>query len=190
MVRRLAETLVGLALVSAVAGGSSELARAGHIPQDDARASAPTGHGPVIEGASGGEVAARRQAHWTAPEVAAQRSNPIPPTEASIERGEKIFESNCAVCHGGSGRGDGLAAVQLSRKPADLTVMIPMHPEGDIAWKIEHGRGPMPAWRNVLSEKEIWDVVNFLKYELAAGAEHEANETGHHARDHDSHVGG
>lgn len=101
--------------------------------------------------------------HWMAPPEAAARKNPIRADKASIARGKKIYAANCASCHGVRGKGDGPAGNALNPKPADLAAMAPKHPAGDLAWKIEHGRGAMPAWKGTLKQKQIWDVVNFLQ---------------------------
>lgn len=101
--------------------------------------------------------------HWTAPPEQAKRKNPIPPDAASIARGQKIYADNCASCHGASGRGDGPAGKALNPKPADLATMAPQHSAGDLAWKVETGRGPMPPWNGVLSANQIWDVVNYMQ---------------------------
>ncbi len=42
------------------------------------------------------------------------------------------------------------AGVALNPKPADLTALAGQHPDGDFAWKIANGRGPMPAWERSL----------------------------------------
>lgn len=101
--------------------------------------------------------------HWMAPEEAAKRPNPVKANTASRVRGKKLFAENCASCHGASARGDGPAGAALNPRPADLTVMAGQHPDGDFAWKIANGRGPMPAWSGQLSEKNIWDLVNFIQ---------------------------
>ena len=101
--------------------------------------------------------------HWMAPEEAAKRPNPVKVDNASRARGEKLFAANCASCHGPSARGDGPAGAALNPRPADLTAMAGQHPDGDFAWKIANGRGPMPAWNGRLSEKNIWDLVNFIQ---------------------------
>lgn len=106
---------------------------------------------------------ANRDGHWMAPPAAAQRKNPIRADKASIARGKKIYAANCASCHGASGKGDGPAGKTLKPKPSDLAAMAPQHPAGDLAWKIENGRGAMPAWQGTLKENQIWDVVNFLQ---------------------------
>ena len=101
--------------------------------------------------------------HWMAPPAAAQRKNPVRADKASIARGKKIFAANCASCHGANGKGDGPAGKTLKPKPSDLAAMAPQHPPGDLAWKIENGRGAMPAWKGTLQPNQIWDVVNFLQ---------------------------
>lgn len=39
------------------------------------------------------------------------------------EEGAALFESNCKVCHGPGGRGDGDFAAGMRPKPADLTLL-------------------------------------------------------------------
>ncbi|MDQ3195555.1 MAG: c-type cytochrome [Pseudomonadota bacterium] len=102
-------------------------------------------------------------AHWMAPEAAAARKNPMKADKASTSRGEALFQQNCAACHGVKGRGDGPAGAALDPKPVDLAAMAGEHPDGDFAWKIENGRGAMPAWKGVLTQNQIWDVVNYTK---------------------------
>ncbi len=116
--------------------------------------------------------------HWMAPEDAAQRKNPVATSAASLARGKKLFQVNCASCHGALGKGDGPAGAALDPKPADLTAMAGRHPDGDFAWKIEHGRGAMPAWKATLNEAQIWDTVNFIQ-SLAPRADGQAKSEGH-----------
>ncbi len=101
--------------------------------------------------------------HWSAPEEAAKRPNPIPTDPTSIERGRALFQTHCAVCHGPKGLGDGPASSALTPRPDNLAVMAGQHPAGDLAWKIEKGRGAMPPWKGILTGPQIWDLVNFLK---------------------------
>lgn len=88
---------------------------------------------------------------------------------ASRARGRKLFQAHCAACHGMHGRGDGPAAAALDPKPTDLAAMANHHSDGDYAWKVANGRGAMPAWKGTLTEKQIWDVVNYIQ-QLGASA--------------------
>jgi mono/diheme cytochrome c family protein len=104
-----------------------------------------------------------RLGHWSAPPEAVKRATPIPRDQTSIARGKNLSKTYCSVCHGPEGRGDGLAAAGLNPKPPNLVKMAGPHTDGDIAWKIENGRGAMPAWKGRLKEKEIWDLTNFIQ---------------------------
>ena len=101
--------------------------------------------------------------HWSAPPEAVKRANPIPRDQTSIGRGKNLFKTYCIACHGPKGRGDGPAAAGLNPKPPNLVKMAGHHTDGDIAWKIENGRGTMPAWKGRLKETEIWDLTNFIQ---------------------------
>ena len=138
----------------------------------------------------GAQEAPGHGAHWMAPDAAQGRKNPIPANAESVARGTTLFKTNCVLCHGPSGRGDGAVAASLDPRPADLVVMAGMHPAGDFAWKIANGRGMMPAWNELLSEAEIWDLVNFIK-RLPEMAEHKTapapaapDAEGHEDHDH------
>lgn len=115
--------------------------------------------------------------NWMSPEEAANRPNPVEATELSLERGEAAYRVNCVSCHGTGARGDGQLAGYLKPAPPDLVMMAPMHPAEDLAWKIEAGRGAMPAWKEMLSNVQIWDIVNYLKSLADDGDE---GTMGHH----------
>lgn len=125
--------------------------------------------------------------HWNAPPEQAKRKNPAPKNAASLARGKKIYTDNCVSCHGASGRGDGPAGKALTPKPADLVAMAGNHPDGDYAWKIENGRGPMPPWKGVLTQNQIWDVVNYVQSLGGAKANLKSNAPKKTA--HDDHAG-
>ncbi len=129
---------------------------AGHDAKKEPAAMEGMDHGKhTMGGATAG--------HWMAPEDAAKRRNPISADGASLARGKNLYQANCASCHGAQGKGDGPAGKALNPKPADLATMAGRHPDGDFAWKIANGRGPMPAWKGTLSEAQIWDAVNFIQ---------------------------
>jgi mono/diheme cytochrome c family protein len=99
---------------------------------------------------------------WKAPKEASDRQNPAPKDQDSIERGKALYRKCCASCHGKNGQGDGPLATKLKPKPADLVHRAIHHSDGDFAWKITNGRGTMPAFKDQLSENEIWDLINYL----------------------------
>jgi mono/diheme cytochrome c family protein len=157
MVDRATRKTCGMPEITPVAETGREMATGEPVRKD----AAEHGHHAGMEMPR--EDHATKHEHWTAPEESANRPNPIPADPASIERGRALFQTHCAVCHGPKGLGDGPAAAALTPRPDNLAVMAGQHPDGDLAWKIENGRGAMPAWKSILAGPQIWDLVNFLK---------------------------
>lgn len=102
-------------------------------------------------------------AHWMAPPSEAALENPIVSSADSINKGQQLFQQNCASCHGVNADGKGMAGMMLNPKPADLRAMSGAHPDGDFAWKIREGRGAMPSWKNQLNDDQVWHLVNFIQ---------------------------
>jgi mono/diheme cytochrome c family protein len=94
-------------------------------------------------------------------------ANPTPIDGASLERGRKLYQINCAVCHSYSGAG-GPSSPIAKVNPAygfspplragnALTVS-----DGYIYGMIRNGRGSMPSY-NRIEELERWDIVNYIR---------------------------
>jgi mono/diheme cytochrome c family protein len=93
-------------------------------------------------------------------------TNPIPPTAASIDRGQDIYAQNCASCHGITGRGDGPAGLSLVPRPADFRIHLAAgHTDAQLFDWITNGfpGSAMPAWKDTLSEEDRWNVLNYIK---------------------------
>jgi len=90
----------------------------------------------------------------------------VPPARPSPARGEAIFRVNCSGCHGKQGAGDGPDVARLERKPRDFRDPAFMQQEtpADFFRVISLGRrqAAMPAWADVLSVQDRWDVVSYL----------------------------
>jgi len=128
--------------------------------------------------------------HWMAPDAEQNRPNPVPVTDDSLARAAEVFEDSCAVCHGPKGAGNGPAAAALEPPPADLKMMAGMHTPGDLHWKIATGRNAMPPWGEMLDDRTIWDLVNYLQKVIGAGkgGENPAHdEDGHEHHHHEHH---
>jgi len=91
--------------------------------------------------------------------------NPVASDQASLARGQELYNINCAVCHGSDGKGNGPIASHLQNKPFDLT-SFPIHSftDGGIFFIISTGiPGKMPALNENLTVIERWDVVNYMR---------------------------
>jgi putative copper export protein/mono/diheme cytochrome c family protein/peroxiredoxin len=96
---------------------------------------------------------------------------PVPYTALSITRGLELYGIHCSACHGRSGMGDGPAAPNLPRPPADLTAPhTAQHTAGDIFWWLTHGipGSGMPGFGDTLSVEDRWDLINFVRALSAA----------------------
>ncbi len=114
-----------------------------------------------------GRIAAQEQTTpppWVAPEDAKKMKNPIPATQENLAAGEQLFSDNCVLCHGEKGVGDGPGAKTIKVKPANFTdPKVQAEPDGALFWKMSNGRGPMPAWKDVLTDEERWKLVNYIR---------------------------
>jgi mono/diheme cytochrome c family protein len=102
---------------------------------------------------------------WVAPEDARKVKNPIPPTQETLAAAEQLFSDNCVLCHGEKGTGDGPGAKTIKVKPANFTdpKLQASETDGALFWKMSAGRGPMPAWKDELTEEERWKLVGYIR---------------------------
>ena len=95
--------------------------------------------------------------------------NPVALTDANLLDGIKLFEQNCAICHG-TAKGDASAspvAKGLNPRPPQLASDgVEDDSEGVSFWRVKHGIRwtGMPAWKDHLSDREIWTLALFLKH--------------------------
>jgi len=95
-------------------------------------------------------------------------------TEAQRAAGRDIYLHKCAQCHGEHGDGAGYAAPFLRPEPRDFTAGTfkfrssasgELPTDEDLHRSIRNGMPytSMPAWKGILSDDEITNVVYFLK---------------------------
>jgi mono/diheme cytochrome c family protein len=115
--------------------------------------------------AAGGAIFLYANRDWSAPATAKNLQNPVPATDESIARGMKIYSIRCQHCHGERGDGKGERVGNLSVAPSDFTDEHAMGliSDGELFWKISHGRRPMPSFQDKLSEQERWQLVDFIR---------------------------
>ena len=96
--------------------------------------------------------------------------NPFPPTAESVAMGEPVYATACVTCHGVGGLGDGPAGAGLPKPPADLIVHVPLHSDTILFEFIRDGiaQAGMPGQDGVLTEDEMWNLVNYLRAEFDA----------------------
>ena len=112
-------------------------------------------------------------------------TSPFPSSSATQQRGGKLFQVNCASCHGVSGEGNGPMQAKLKESgypgaPANLTTgATTKRPDGEIFYIISHGWAAtlvaqglsesaaskflMPPFRKLISEDDRWMIVHYLR---------------------------
>lgn len=77
----------------------------------------------------------------------------------------KVFSQNCAMCHGAKGEGNGPAAASLNPKPNNFTKGVFKYgsKDQDLVKTIKNGKGVMPAWGAILKDKDINDLVGYIR---------------------------
>lgn len=146
----------------------------------------------VIAGCSGGDNTGTKE---KAREPAAQA--PVPRTtveEAAVETkgdpvaGREIYLKHCHFCHGRKGLGDGPVGIALTPYPADFVhdkkrmaktdaELFKSITEG-IKKEIGGDAMTMPRWKEILSDKERWDVLAYVRQLEQEGKERGKKKAG------------
>jgi mono/diheme cytochrome c family protein len=93
--------------------------------------------------------------------------NPVAASPSSIAAGKKLYDSQCASCHGAAGKGDGKAGAMLKPTPSDLTDTDWKHGQTDaeIFTVIRDGaqQTGMRAYGSRIPTNDIWNLVNYVR---------------------------
>jgi len=104
------------------------------------------------------------QSKWTAPKDADDLVNPFTTDVKATKKGKKTFTQMCVICHGAKGKGDGIAGASLVPKPANFTSEnVQSQTDGALFWKITHGNAPMASYKDILTENQRWELVNYIR---------------------------
>ncbi|MEX5219546.1 MAG: cbb3-type cytochrome c oxidase subunit I [Nitrospira sp.] len=128
---------------------------------------------------------------------------PEPPiTPASIAKGDTLFQTNCALCHGERGRGDGVLSQpgmlvdDWGHPIAPAHLSLPAGAPGGV--KLGYGGArlyqtivagigstPMPPFDS-LTEEEVWDLVHYVQSLRVAANEAELLSAGLREQDRET----
>jgi mono/diheme cytochrome c family protein len=96
--------------------------------------------------------------------------NPLAGQPASA-KGDTLYHTFCAVCHGNTGNGDGPVGPRVAALPL-TTPRAMAWSDGYLYSIMRYGRGVMPRYDDKIRGQDRWHVVNYVRQlQAAAGAQ-------------------
>ena len=103
------------------------------------------------------------------PQIYLDAENDVGYTTRAILAGGDLYVAHCTKCHGDTGLGSGEAAGDLMPSPALLAYLMeqPIAIDPYLLWTVSEGGvafgTKMPAFKDVLSKEQIWQIVAYLR---------------------------
>jgi mono/diheme cytochrome c family protein len=112
--------------------------------------------------------------HWHymlrgVPEAYADARSSVPRTLETVRAGAALYARHCAACHGPNGYGALDDRLSLLPSPALLAFLVqkPIAVDEYLLWSIADGGASfdsaMPAFRDLLSRQQIWQIVAYMR---------------------------
>jgi Ni/Fe-hydrogenase subunit HybB-like protein/mono/diheme cytochrome c family protein len=102
-----------------------------------------------------------QQQEWTVPAEKKARLADTKFTAETVKTGAQVYLINCHSCHGDPGKNNVTKLVPPPPDPA--TPAMQDNTDGELYYKIQEGRAPMPSFRNALTSEEIWEVIAYIR---------------------------
>jgi mono/diheme cytochrome c family protein len=89
--------------------------------------------------------------------------NPLMPTKMNVDRGQKVFNTYCIVCHGPKGNGEGFVVPPYPRPPALFSDKVVKWHDGSIFNVITNGQNLMPSYKTQIKAEDRWAVILYVR---------------------------
>jgi mono/diheme cytochrome c family protein len=90
-------------------------------------------------------------------------TNPVPRTPGALARGEALYQTFCAVCHGPQGAGDGPLVPRIPNPPSYSSERVRAMPAGQLFHVITRGSNRMPSYAAQITPEQRWLVVHYVQ---------------------------
>lgn len=104
---------------------------------------------------------------WDVPPDASTWKNPVPLNPQTLAAARDVYNDHCQKCHGvnGDGKLPPGSTYFYFTKPTNFTDarIADAMSDGEIFWKITHGRKPMPAFEEIINDTQRWELVNLIR---------------------------
>ena len=106
-------------------------------------------------------------------------TSPLVTNQTNIEAGQRVYEAMCTQCHGVEGKGDGALSVNghIAGIPS-YTDKLKDLPEGKMYHTLTWGKGLMGSHASQLSQRQRWEVIEYIKVLQNGGEMPEFDENG------------
>ncbi|NNE63806.1 MAG: c-type cytochrome [Gammaproteobacteria bacterium] len=76
---------------------------------------------------------------------------------SDINNGQKIYQQNCTICHGANGSNTMAGAANFKRGEGLF------QSDQSLLTRIQNGKRACPAYRGILTEQKIFDVIAYIR---------------------------
>ena len=90
-------------------------------------------------------------------------ANPLKPTRLVLERGQKVFNTFCIVCHGPAGEGNGYIVPKFPMPPSLQSDKVRNWPDGAIFQVIKNGQNLMSSYASEIVEEDRWAAIHYIR---------------------------
>jgi mono/diheme cytochrome c family protein len=98
------------------------------------------------------------------PDEEKERKNPFEVDDEFLALGKKLYRSQCRMCHGETGRGEGDLAQEMKLTMPDFTAAATKSKtEGELHYILSKGHGRMPGQGERLRPQQMWSMVTYLR---------------------------
>lgn len=93
----------------------------------------------------------------------AQVKNPLEPMNGKeLEEAGRLFNINCAVCHGAKAESNGPLAAKVGGVKNIITAS-PKYSDGRLFYVMEYGQANMGSYASQLSREQRWRIVQYIR---------------------------
>jgi mono/diheme cytochrome c family protein len=90
-------------------------------------------------------------------------ANPFEPADEPLARGQQVYSSYCAVCHGATGAGDGPLIPKYPNPPSFNTDKSKALADGNMFHVVTMGRTNMPSHAAQVAADDRWKVILYIR---------------------------
>jgi len=105
--------------------------------------------------------------------MSAQIKDPLPPLDSNqMKEAERLFNINCAICHGPNMDAQGPLATG-GKVPAVANLTLSQYvkmPVGTMFHSVTYGKNNMGSYASQLTRKQRWMVIQYVKHHQLQGA--------------------